>query len=209
MSDYAKNEQDKLAKQRRILESAKSLFFEYGYQQTSIHKIMKTTGESTGTFYQYFKSKREIYVKLYTDGLDIFKSMLEDALQVCGPTALAQLVAVAKVYLMFYRRYPGYFDIVAFLVMNDQELRNRDEGSDELDQKAISILKEIEKILIGGIARNELKPTNTWIMTITLWGVMDGIIMLEKRGNLPTMGTSMDQVFDQTIKSFVYQLALE
>lgn len=207
MAIKARNGKEKQVKRRRILDAAKEQFFQHGYQQTSINKMMKHAGESTGTFYLYFKGKRDIYRTLFTDGLDIFVIMVEDALTVCGPTSLEKLTAIARTYLQFYKRYPGYFDIMAFMVMTDNELRDRDEASNAVDQKAVSLLKIIEDVFIQGVAKKELLPTNTWQTTIAFWGVMDGIIMLEKRGNLLTMGVNHQQIFERIIASLFYGIA--
>lgn len=43
-----------------MLGAAEALFFEKGYEQTTVNAIIEKVGVSKGTFYYYFKSKEEI-----------------------------------------------------------------------------------------------------------------------------------------------------
>jgi AcrR family transcriptional regulator len=43
-----------------ILDCAQKLFYEQGYNNTSVNTIIETIGVSKGTFYHYFKSKEEL-----------------------------------------------------------------------------------------------------------------------------------------------------
>lgn len=44
-----------------IIKKASVLFFEHGYEATSIRMILKETGGEIGMFYHYFKSKEELF----------------------------------------------------------------------------------------------------------------------------------------------------
>lgn len=44
----------------RILASAKELFHEHGFQQTSVDEILKKSGVTKSNFYYHFKSKEEL-----------------------------------------------------------------------------------------------------------------------------------------------------
>ena len=44
----------------KILASAKELFHEYGFQQTSVDEILKKSGVTKSNFYYHFKSKEEL-----------------------------------------------------------------------------------------------------------------------------------------------------
>ncbi|MDR0832135.1 MAG: TetR/AcrR family transcriptional regulator [Bacillales bacterium] len=48
----------------RIVNTAKKLFAKKGYHGTSINTIIATSKIATGTFYQYFHSKKELYYYL-------------------------------------------------------------------------------------------------------------------------------------------------
>ena len=47
-------------RKNEILDTAQKLFFELGYEQTSVSNIIDAVGVAKGTFYYYFKSKEEL-----------------------------------------------------------------------------------------------------------------------------------------------------
>jgi len=55
------------ATRRRILDAAEVVFGQLGYYEASVSEITRRAGVAQGTFYLYFHSKREIFVKLVED----------------------------------------------------------------------------------------------------------------------------------------------
>jgi len=58
---------DGLKTYNRLLKTTKSLFAKKGYHATSVNEIIQKSKIATGTFYQYFRSKRELYDFLVED----------------------------------------------------------------------------------------------------------------------------------------------
>ena len=56
-----------IEKKQRIKDAAMKLMSEKGYHQTSSNEIAKEAGVSIGTFYSYFKDKKELYAELVAD----------------------------------------------------------------------------------------------------------------------------------------------
>jgi AcrR family transcriptional regulator len=55
------------ATRRRILDTAEAVFGELGYYEASVSEITRRAGVAQGTFYIYFRTKREIFVELVQD----------------------------------------------------------------------------------------------------------------------------------------------
>ncbi len=55
------------ATRRRILDAAEAVFGELGYYEASIAEITRRAGVAQGTFYIYFRTKRDIFVELVED----------------------------------------------------------------------------------------------------------------------------------------------
>lgn len=51
-------------KRDEIINEAMQLFFEKGYEATSVRMILDRVGGETGMFYHYFKSKEELFEKV-------------------------------------------------------------------------------------------------------------------------------------------------
>jgi AcrR family transcriptional regulator len=56
-----KREQTKVQNRELILEAARKVFAELGFGATTVRDIIRATPLASGTFYNYFKSKEEVY----------------------------------------------------------------------------------------------------------------------------------------------------
>lgn len=204
MSTRARTIEDKLLRRQLILKSAKEVFFDKGYQRATIELITERAGLSAGTFYLYFKSKQEIYRILYSDGIDIFHRMAEEAVSWPGMGTIAKLSAIAHAYYRFYTEHTEYFDILAFIHLHQDTLHEQDEMSSILDQKALDLLKMIESIIEEGVDSGEFAPMDTWKATNVLWGMMDGLVMLAERNNVMVMGVSLEELIKQSLEMMFY-----
>ncbi len=64
-----KREQNSLRNRQAILSAARECFQERGYENTTIRDLINKTDLASGTFYNYFRSKRDIFAALLTDFL--------------------------------------------------------------------------------------------------------------------------------------------
>lgn len=204
MSTRARTIEDKLLRRQLILKSAKEVFFDKGYQRATIELITERAGLSAGTFYLYFKSKQEIYRILYSDGIDIFHRMAEEAVSWPGMGTIAKLSAIAHAYYRFYTEHTEYFDILAFIHLHQDILHEPNEMSSILDQKALDLLKMIESIIEEGVDSGEFAPMDTWKATNVLWGMMDGLVMLAERNNVMVIGVSLEELIKQSLDMMFY-----
>lgn len=71
-----KREQTKLANRRAILDAAREVFAELGYESATVRDIVRRTGLASGTFYNYFRSLDEVFEALADDGAARFRPIL-------------------------------------------------------------------------------------------------------------------------------------
>ncbi|MFZ5668131.1 MAG: TetR/AcrR family transcriptional regulator [Pseudomonadota bacterium] len=71
-----KREQTKVANRRAILDAARQVFGELGYEVATVRDIIRRTGLASGTFYNYFRSKEEVFEALADDGASRFRPIL-------------------------------------------------------------------------------------------------------------------------------------
>ena len=72
-----KREQTKLANRQAILDAAREVFGELGYEAATVRDIIRRTGLSVGAFYNYFRSKEAVRAALAADGARRFSPMLK------------------------------------------------------------------------------------------------------------------------------------
>ncbi|MEM1148688.1 MAG: TetR/AcrR family transcriptional regulator [Pseudomonadota bacterium] len=67
----------KEANRRAILEAARVVFARIGYEATNIRDIIRETSLASGTFYNYFKSKEEVFEAIANDSVKRFRPLLQ------------------------------------------------------------------------------------------------------------------------------------
>jgi AcrR family transcriptional regulator len=72
-----KRELTKVANRQAILDAARKVFGELGYETATVRDIIRGTGLAAGTFYNYFKSKDEVYLALASEGARQFAPLLK------------------------------------------------------------------------------------------------------------------------------------
>jgi AcrR family transcriptional regulator len=77
-----KREQTKVQNRQAILDAAREVFGELGYETATVRDIIRRTGLAAGTFYNYYRSKEEVFAALADEGArrfgPILKSIFED-----------------------------------------------------------------------------------------------------------------------------------
>ncbi len=72
-----KREQTKAANRLAILDAAREVFGELGFETATVRDIVRRSGLSVGAFYNYYRSKEEVFDALADDGARRFKPILQ------------------------------------------------------------------------------------------------------------------------------------
>ena len=88
---------------RTILLTAKKLFVEKGYFNTTIRDIARAAGVSTGAVYHHFESKEEIAGFIYRETLETIKKSIENAIE-SGETAQDRVKGIVRALLELAER---------------------------------------------------------------------------------------------------------
>jgi AcrR family transcriptional regulator len=72
-----KREQTKVQNRQAILDAAREVFGELGYEAATVRDIIRRTGLAAGTFYNYYRSKEEVFAALADDGARRFAPILK------------------------------------------------------------------------------------------------------------------------------------
>ena len=73
-----KREQTKLANRQAILDAAREVFRELGFETATVRDIIRRTGLSVGAFYNNYRSKEEVFAALADDGARRFRPILHE-----------------------------------------------------------------------------------------------------------------------------------
>ncbi|MEQ5833399.1 TetR/AcrR family transcriptional regulator [Marinobacter sp. NFXS9] len=78
-ASLGKRERNRLNNRKAILDAARDCFRETGYEQTTIRDIIRRTPLASGTFYNYFSDKRDIFIALFRDFLEALRTLIRSA----------------------------------------------------------------------------------------------------------------------------------
>jgi AcrR family transcriptional regulator len=108
-----RQERDREAVGRAILDAARDLFTSEGYQQVSIRKIAERIEYSPAAIYGYFPSKDDIFFALAEEGFRLLgdpATSTHVALDTLAP--LDRLRAIFRHFYTFSREHPQYFALM-------------------------------------------------------------------------------------------------
>ena len=84
------------SRRRQLVATAKQLFVERGFAQTSVSAIVREAGVAQGTFYLYFKSKQAVLPYLRAEVLGHYLRAFEESTKHKAARADARLVAALE-----------------------------------------------------------------------------------------------------------------
>lgn len=108
-----KRELTKAANRQTILQAAREVFGEIGFDVATVRDIIRRTNLSVGAFYNYYRSKEEVYAALADDGARRFRPILH-AQAAKASDFESYLRAAVRAYFDFLaeeqRQWPGMAD---------------------------------------------------------------------------------------------------
>jgi AcrR family transcriptional regulator len=105
----------------RILDEARLLFAEHGYNTLTMRSIAKSMGYSHGALYYHFSEKAELFYALVTEDFKMLLQRQRDLLARTRMGGMGQLEQVMLEFIRFGLENPFHYEIM-FLI-NDDELR--------------------------------------------------------------------------------------
>jgi AcrR family transcriptional regulator len=96
---------------QRLIDAAEQVFAQVGYHEASIVKITEAAGVAMGTFYLYFRGKKEIFDELLRDlNRRVRHAMSEASAQ--GGTRLEQELLGFRAFFRFTAEHPGLYRVI-------------------------------------------------------------------------------------------------
>ncbi len=121
-----RKEREKVEMKRQILDAARTLFLEQGFEKTSIRNIAEAIEYSAGTIYLYFKDKNEILFALHVEAFEaLMRAMQAGIISETDP--FDRLVALGKHYLKYAFENPELYDLMFVMTAPMETLECREE----------------------------------------------------------------------------------
>ena len=182
-----------------ILEAAKQLFVQEGFEATSIRKIAKVIGFSPTTIYLYYKDKSDIVYALHQVGFGMLRDRLEPLMAVEDP--FERLKACGRNYIRLAFEHPEYYQVMFMLkepitFLQDETAVNKwPEG-----EQVLAFLKmTIEECQALGY----FKGQNPFYTTIQCWATVHGLVALNITDHL----SCIQEIFgmQESVEELIYE----
>lgn len=172
LEPVGKRERTKVANRQAILVAARRVFAQLGYDAATVRDIIRGTELASGTFYNYFRSKEEVFEALADDSARRFKPILKAARE--RATAFEDYLGGA---------FRAYFQFIA----DEHEVEGRpiDERRPHVrtdTPEMMAVYEEVRQGLEDAIAQGKAPPVDADFLACACIGVAQevGTAMLRR-----------------------------
>lgn len=189
-----------------ILQAAKSLFTEKGFEATSIRAIAEKIEYSPATIYLYYKDKNEIVHALHREGFKLLVSHFEVLNNVSHP--FERLKGMGRAYIQFALQNPDIYKLLFTMEEPLKHVATCFEDWDEGDRAFDILSRTVTECQSAGYFQG-FEPIK---LSFVIWSTMHGLCTLHITGHLGHVGVarasdiSLDQLMTTSFETFVQVL---
>jgi TetR/AcrR family transcriptional regulator len=172
----SRKEREFLARRKEILEAATRLFARKGYHGTAMSEIAKEAEFSTGSLYNFFQNKEELYFTLLREKIE--------ALEVEVYPVLGSDAGVEERLRIWVDQVLGYFERERdfYRIFAEQraqfESTAKGEFSDVLHDKIQNYLAKMVSLMEQGIREGLFKPMSAAELAMIFFGITNNILVV-------------------------------
>ncbi len=161
-------------KKQEIYKSATQVFFDKGYNNTTLGDIAKASKVGRSTIYQYFRNKEEIFHEVSISFFSELVSSLDEIMQTDAiPTE--KLKKMLGVFIFENgadaKRFFQLAKVLLFLKANSSIFEN------QFKFLYLSVQDMFYQVIENGIKKGQLKQCDPEAMTLTIFGLAQSIIL--------------------------------
>jgi len=170
MEKLKRKEREFRFRRAEILDEAEKIFALKGFHETTMAEIARSAGFATGSLYQFFDGKEDLYSTMMTEKLGLMFAEIEAAVG-RGRDTMGKLRALVASHFKFVEENTGFYR----LLMRGEGISYSDGHSnlrDQIIQHFVDHVDFIDRLIREGVRQNLFKSTNTRSMAYSLMGIM-------------------------------------
>lgn len=184
MGIIERKEKEKIIRQEDIINAAERVFFQKGYEQSTMDEIAKEAQYSKRTLYCYFQSKEQLLQAIIFRAFKILNEMINKELVEQSLSGLAKLKLLGKTVIRFLVLYPKYFETIVFYNSAKSELSADDEFKIASDNEGEETLNCLVGVIKEGVndksIRNDVDIQKTaFVLYANIIGISNLILNKE------------------------------
>lgn len=191
-----RKEREKEAMRDTILEAAKRLFLEQGFEKTSIRSIADEIEYSAGTIYLYFKDKNDLLLHLHFQAFNVMVAEFLAAPPQEDP--MDQLIQMGHQYIKFALENPEMYELMFVMEAPMEALECNDAIWDD-GMEAFGMLQNLVRICIEA---GYFKGQDVDDLSLGIWSFMHGLVILKSRKRLSMFKDEEEENYKRMIRAF-------
>jgi AcrR family transcriptional regulator len=172
-----RREREKLETRDLILDAARELFVNEGYEGVSMRKVAEKIEYSPTAIYVHFADKEELFRELCHQDFAHLAQVFQSA--ALPQDVVGRLKHIGRTYVEFGRQYPNHYKLMFMTPHPPTELDESDRevrGNPEVDAYAFLKLT-VRQAIDAGVFRAGLDDAE--LISQTLWAAVHGVISLQ------------------------------
>ena len=207
-----RKEREREEMRQRIMDAARHLFLEQGFEKTSIRGIAEAIEYSPATIYLYYKDKNELLFALHEEAFLKMMTELSQVVSVADP--FERLVEMGHRYIKYAVENPELYDLMFIMTAPMETLACRDEIWED-GMKSFGLLKfVIEDCVRAGYFKADI---DSEIASLTIWSYMHGLVTIYLKNRMNMFGDNREKermsasyiLFIEMIRKGIGHLTLE
>jgi AcrR family transcriptional regulator len=194
-------------REEEILEAAIKIFSEKGFSAATTSEIAKEAGVAEGTIFRYFKTKKDILIKVMTKVLEILgeKLIIERLTNLFEENKEKSerdiLIIILKDRLEMFEKYWDMIKIVATEMQFHEDLREAFMKSVVTKGKNV-----VETFLSTGVNKGVFREVDTTIALRSLIGMV-GIYVIQNQVFPEIINMDKDKQIEEMVDLFLYGIS--
>jgi AcrR family transcriptional regulator len=171
-----RREREKSETRDKILEAARELFSEHGYEGVSMRQVAEKIEYSPTAIYVHFSDKEDLFHELCNE--DFARLAAEFQAMPLSQDPVERIKQIGRSYVEFGIRHPNHYKLMFMTSHPLGELNEEDQeikGNPEVDAYAL-LMHTVKQAMDEGFFRNDVVDPD--LVAQTLWSAVHGVISL-------------------------------
>lgn len=197
-----RKEREKEDLRKSILDAAREVFLEKGYEQTSIRNIAEKIEYSPTTIYLYYKDKDAIFHALHSEGFCMMNEKMDVLRFIADP--FERLVAMGRIYIDFAMKNQGLYD----LMFIEKAPIDCIESNHETWLEGQNTFGGLTHTINECIQKGYFPKQDPEVAAYVIWSTVHGMCSLQisNRCNKVISDANKDDIIEKGFQSFVLLL---
>jgi len=169
-----RKEREYLVHRREILSAAERVFAVKGFFPTTMSEIAEEAEFGTGTLYNYFKSKEDLYFTLIDEKVEEINRLVKAELS-HKTSAKERIEKVLRLQFEFIERNRDFFRIY-ISERNRFEWTVKDDLGKGIHDKMVTYIRILAQVMKEGMKEGEFKPMDPIDLAHALVGIVNSFI---------------------------------